>query len=558
LRKLKSTDRKFIEAALNNLSQTLDVMYERILTNIEEMYHEDALSLLRWIAFADKPLTLNELSVAASLRPSLVEADGDVADTTEECDFEGPVNILAGLVIIIPDSGPMEGRNAKRDATVLGTNAKEGDLNGFGGTSRVRSSNRLRLAHFSVEEFLVSSRILDGKARYFYLEKKICDLYIAHSCVTYIKNYSASNTRKRSGEDLVHFPLLKYAVDSWSSHLRRSESADTSFALSILSDLRARQDWVTVRDPKRIQRNDKSAGGALYHACALGLLHTTQALLDAGADVNTQGGDYSNPLQAAAALWHGNEMLVQMLLDAGADVNAQGGFDNNALQAASIRGSDVVVRTLLNAGADVNAQGGYYGNALPAASLRGYDVVVQTLLDAGADVNAQGGPEGSALQIASAEGYNVVVRMLLDAGADVNAQGGLYGNALQAASLRGYDVIVRMLLDAGADVDAQGGPYGSALQASSVRGHDVVVRMLLDAGADVNAQGGHHGSALQAASTNGHDIIVRMLLDAGANVDAQGGYHGSALQAASTNGHDIIVRMLLDAGAVADAQGGLQ
>jgi ankyrin repeat protein len=77
-------------------------------------------------------------------------------------------------------------------------------------------------------------------------------------------------------------------------------------------------------------------------------------------------------------------------LDKGADVNAQGGEYGNALQAASSRGHQEIVQLLLDKGADVNAQGGEYGNALPAASWGGYQGVVQLLLDKGADVNAQG------------------------------------------------------------------------------------------------------------------------------------------------------------------------
>lgn len=41
-----------------------------------------------------------------------------------------------------------------------------------------------------------------------------------------------------------------------------------------------------------------------------------QTLMDAGADVNAQGGYYSNALQAAAR--SGQEKVVQMLMDAGA------------------------------------------------------------------------------------------------------------------------------------------------------------------------------------------------------------------------------------------------
>jgi hypothetical protein len=43
--------------------------------------------------------------------------------------------------------------------------------------------------------------------------------------------------------------------------------------------------------------------------------------------------------------------VVQILMDAGADVNAQGGEYGNALQAASVWDREKVVQTLLAAGA---------------------------------------------------------------------------------------------------------------------------------------------------------------------------------------------------------------
>ncbi|ETN44074.1 uncharacterized protein HMPREF1541_10939, partial [Cyphellophora europaea CBS 101466] len=44
-------------------------------------------------------------------------------------------------------------------------------------------------------------------------------------------------------------------------------------------------------------------------------------LLDAGANINAQGGEYSNVLQAS--LYSSHEMVVQVLLAKGANVNAQ-------------------------------------------------------------------------------------------------------------------------------------------------------------------------------------------------------------------------------------------
>jgi hypothetical protein len=46
----------------------------------------------------------------------------------------------------------------------------------------------------------------------------------------------------------------------------------------------------------------------------------------------------------------GDEKVVQTPLDAGAEVNAQGGRNGSAPQAVSVRGDEKVVRILLGAG----------------------------------------------------------------------------------------------------------------------------------------------------------------------------------------------------------------
>jgi ankyrin repeat protein len=70
----------------------------------------------------------------------------------------------------------------------------------------------------------------------------------------------------------------------------------------------------------------------LYFASFLGLLQPVQKLIQKGADVNAQGGEYGNALQAAS--YQGHQEIVKLLIDKGADVNAQGGLHHNALQAA--------------------------------------------------------------------------------------------------------------------------------------------------------------------------------------------------------------------------------
>jgi ankyrin repeat protein len=62
---------------------------------------------------------------------------------------------------------------------------------------------------------------------------------------------------------------------------------------------------------------------------------------------------------------------VKLLLEKNPDVNAQGGEYGNALQAASLDGHEQLVKMLLDRHANVNAQGGQYGNTLCAASEEG-------------------------------------------------------------------------------------------------------------------------------------------------------------------------------------------
>lgn len=135
-------------------------------------------------------------------------------------------------------------------------------------------------------------------------------------------------------------------------------------------------------------------------------------------------------------------------MENGADVNAQGGEYDNALQAACCRGHIEVVKWLVENGVEVNAQGGHYGNALQAAC-------------------------GSFIRYRREEKRLAIVMFLLDKGADVNARGGEYGTALTAARHNDYPKIVEILLEAGAidddsvqDEDAIG--YDSEEQENAV------------------------------------------------------------------------------------------
>jgi ankyrin repeat protein len=514
-----------------------------MLTGIEQGLRTDALTLLRWLAYAKSPPNLGQLVDATVID---LTAEGTVK-MEDRPGVDDTLEILSGLVTTEGVEGNYDDSYEIEDAHSKWSGSED-EIEPTSHRQQVRKYTRVRLAHFSVKEYLESKRILQGSAKDFHLESAREHRILSQSCLVYLLHYSSHNEKLSTEHDLATFPLLLYAAESWFYHAGLQQAADATHEARFLCGEDSLRDWLRVHQPDLSWRRPFSQlgdiGSSLYYASFVGLEAVVGELLKAGSDVNAQGGHYGNALQAASG--GGHEKVVQVLMNAGADVNAQGGGYGNALQAASGGGHEKVVHMLMNAGADVNAQGGLYGNALQAASHQGHEKVVQVLMNAGADVNAQGGSYDDALQAASEGGYEKVVQMLMNAGADVNAQGRYFGNALQVASQQGHEKVVQILINVGADVNAQGGHYGNALQAASEGGYEKVVQMLINAGADVNAQGGYFGNALQAASEGGHEKVVQMLINVGANVNAQEGLYGNALQAASGGGHEKVVQMLVN------------
>ncbi|GES56885.1 hypothetical protein ATETN484_0001009000 [Aspergillus terreus] len=479
----RAKNRNQLDECLRTLPRDLDETYKRILCSIDSDYVEDVRRVLTVLCYARRPVTVEELIDAHAVdlgEPPRLDRDGR---SYEQDDL---VDICLGLIEIA------SAKNDNRPPTLI-----------------------VRIAHFSVQEYLQSDRILQQNLRIFAMQ---------------------TLSREPSDETkLTLFPFAHFAAMHWFHHYSNSGEGMRKIEPFVLKLFQAETmsfvTWIRLHDMDRPRHKEPDydrpmteIAPPVYYAALLGLEFVLNSILRIytensrlSAIVNAQGGFLGNALHAAA--FSGHENVVQMLLDRGADINAQGGPYSNALQAASSKGHENIVQLLLNQGADINAQGGFHGNALHAASFSGYENVVQMLLDRGADINAQGGPYSNALQAASSKGHENIVQMLLDRGANINAQGGFYGNALHAASFSGHENVVQMLLDRGADINAQGGPCGNALQAASYRGQENIVQMLLDRGADINAQGGPYGNALQAASSRGHQSIVQMLLDHGADIN---------------------------------------
>jgi ankyrin repeat protein len=463
------------------------------------MYVEDVRRILTLLCFSTRPVTVDELIEAHAIDlsdPPHLDREG------RSYELEDLVDICLGLVevlVVEDDSGW---------PTSIG-----------------------RIAHFSVQEYLQSSRIIHQKAARFAIRPGPGNAEIAQICLVYLLEPMLF-AEDFDETKLKHMPLTRFSAMHWYYHFTNcgeQKSRVEGLVLRLFQDeTNSFVTWVRLFDtdwPQNagvdMQRRKVDMASPVYYASLLGLdsilYHITTVTVDGTSSekVNKRGGQLGSPLQAAS--YGGHQECVQILLDRGANVDGEGGVYGSALEAASFEGQEKIIQILLNCCANVNLKSGIYGSALSAACYGGHGQVVRMLLDHGADVNIEGGIFGSALQAASYGGQENLVQILLHCGAKANSQGGRFGSALEVASSGGHEKVVQILLDHNADVNADDGPYGGALPAASSGGHEKVVQILLDHGADINAEGGFDGNALQAAFSKGHEKVVQILLDRGAS-----------------------------------------
>ena len=116
-----------LEEALQALPATLDETYERMLTRTTDDDHSDALTVLRWLAFARRPLTMSEIAEACIIDPS---GDG-VVDVSNRGGIEDVLKILAGLVVVDVDRSDVNDNIGMSDALSSQTTEVQDEHSGF-------------------------------------------------------------------------------------------------------------------------------------------------------------------------------------------------------------------------------------------------------------------------------------------------------------------------------------------------------------------------------------------------------------------------------------------
>jgi hypothetical protein len=340
----------------------------------------------------------------------------------------------------------------------------------------------VRLAHFSVQEYLESDRIRHQAAAAFSLQPLTAYTTLAQICLAYFLDRQFLD-RAKTATDLNEFLLALYAARNWYIHFRNSEENNKYNDLLLIDLLTSGvcETWIRVSDPERpwrvpdMARSHASIATPLYYTALLGLHTPIQKLLRMQQDAMLQGKK--------------------------ADTKAPCRKYGNALQAALYGGYDKVIQLLLDQGTDVNAKGGEYGNVLQAALYRGYEKVVQLLLDQGAEVDAEG----------TTEGRDEIVSILVG---KASAQGGIFLSTSQTPEYPGKAGEVQALLElTGAAYAERADRYMTPLHRAVQGRHLGVVNQLLAMNANVRKRSNDGSTPLHIGAYSRHLQVVNRLLE---------------------------------------------
>ena len=474
---------------------------------IEEEDRQYAKKILQWLAFSVRPLHLEEVAeiVTIDINSNLqVDPDRRFADPQEV------LEICPSLIVI--------------------------EAAGFINVD-------IRLAHFSVKEYLISERIDTGPGREFGIQEIPSNISIAEDCLLYLLQFDELVSKKGAfGSYHPEYPLGMYAAEHWTTHaLTVERNTGTIVELSKIlwtSEGQAFVNWILLKRSFGVKPSE--VGPPLYYASSSGLTKSVEYLLNSKAYVNAQSESYESALYIASS--SGYFEMVQLLLDNGANVNAQGGRYGDALHAASSKGHYDIVWLLLENGADVNVQNRRYGNALYLASRRGHFEIVRLLLNNGADINAQCVQFEAPLHTALFHHHFEIVRLLLDNGADVNIQDGIEKSPLEMAAEECSLTTFQLLLDKGAEVNCR------VLKAVACKGTGKMVQMLHNCGTCFNRADREGIQLVYLASQASNIGVLEKLANLGLGIEATDKQGRNCLHYAAMDAGESTVIWLLKQG----------
>jgi len=448
-----------IRESLNELPDTLDATYEQALQGIPTVKREHAHHLFQFLITAIRPPRVQELAEMFA------------------------INFKANTSPNLVDS--WRPRNPEED--ILSTCTTLITITGD------KDSRIVQFSHFSVKEFLTSSRLfMNGNICNYHITLDAAHTVLAQACLAVLLQLDEKTDKRR----LATLPLAPYAAQHWVDHAKR-EDVVSRIQEAIKQLFNPKKPylaaWTWIHDVDRgpirrtiaapPERPPRPRASALYYAVLCGFSEVAEHLIETHQeDLDAKCGYHGSPLHAAFYMGHLD--AARVLLNHGADKNLGDQDGKTPLAIAFDRGNLEAMQLLLERGANRDVQDGSFGLLLHGASYRGQVEVVRLLLLHKSDVNARGTGNRTPLHWASEGGHAEVVKLLLGCGAHVNAQSIAQDTPLHRASRYGHLEVVQMLLEHGANVQVRGGKDWTPLQVARSSGHMEVTQLLIAHGAE--------------------------------------------------------------------------
>ncbi len=415
-----------VRRILEELPDSLDETYERILREIRKPNQGHAHRLLQGLVVAARPLRVEELAEVLAFDFNTGGMPRLNLSWRWEDQEEAVMSACSSLVTIIKD-----------------------------GDSRV-----VQFSHFSVKEFLTADRLAEpirDVTRY-YIRLEAAHTILAQACLGVLLLLDDHVDL----DSIKGFPLARYAAQYWPAHARvENVSSYIKEGMECLFDAEKRHfsTWLWIYNEDRIPldshsmstaRPEKPEAVPLYYAARLGFRDLAEHLIAKNPDhVNASGGVEVTPMHAAASAGHAN--ILPLLTGHSADVEGRDTNGDTPLHRASENGKLEAGQFLLDRGADIEARGGVDVTALMCAAIGGHVEFARMLLERGAPIDVRGDHDWTALHYAASNHKIQVARLLLEHGADVSARDEDGCTPSQLGSSKGHRAVVELLSEYSAE-----------------------------------------------------------------------------------------------------------
>ena len=373
---------------LEELPDSLDETYERILKEIRKPNQALAHRLMQCLVAAARPLRVKELAEVLAFDFNTEGIPMLNQNWRWDDQEEAVMSACSSLVTIVKDE----------DTQIV------------------------QFSHFSVKEFLTADRLAEpirDVSRY-HIRLEAAHMILAQACLGVLLGLDDQVDR----DSIEGFPLARYAAAYWPRHAQfGSVSARIKDGMECLFDEDKTHfaTWLWIYYGHGTMRPGKTQTAPLHRAIELGLRDMAEHLI-AKHPEHVNARRIETPVHIATKAGYAD--ILALLLEHGADVDSRDGDGSTPLHWAAYHGTLGVGRCALDRGADVNARANDKLTPLSDAARKGHVEFARMLLERGALINVRDDQGRTPLSWAVARGHVQVARLLLEYGADANASDG--------------------------------------------------------------------------------------------------------------------------------------